>query len=61
MEAADTIPKLFQQQYKKYGDKKIAVVQKDLGIWQAYTWKEQYETVKKPLPGSGDSGHGAGG
>jgi len=46
METADTIPKLFLQQYKKYGDKKIAVVQKDLGIWQAYTWKEQYETVK---------------
>jgi long-chain acyl-CoA synthetase len=46
MEAADTIPKLFLQQYKKYGDKKMAVVQKDFGIWQPYTWKEQYETVK---------------
>lgn len=46
MEKADTIPKLFLQQYKKYGDKKIAVVQKDFGIWQPYTWKEQYETVK---------------
>jgi len=46
MEAADTIPKLFLQQYKKYGDQKIAVVQKDFGIWQPYTWKEQYEIVK---------------
>ena len=46
MEVADTTPKLFLQQYKKYGDKKIAVVQKDYGIWQPYAWKEQYETVK---------------
>jgi len=46
VELADTIPKLFLQQYQKYGDDKIAVVQKDFGIWQAYSWKEQFETVK---------------
>jgi len=46
MEAADTVPKLFLQQYKKYGDNKLAVVQKDYGIWQPYAWKEQYEYVK---------------
>ena len=46
MEAAITIPKLFVQQYQKYGDKKIAVVQKDYGIWQPYAWKEQFETVR---------------
>ena len=46
MEIAETVPKLFLQQYKKYGDKKIAVVQKDYGIWQAYSWKEQFEIVK---------------
>jgi len=42
VEIAETVPKLFLQQYKKYGDKKIAVVQKDYGIWQAYSWKEQF-------------------
>ncbi len=46
MEVADTIPKIFLEQYKKYGDKKIAVVQKDYGIWQPYTWKQQFEIVK---------------
>lgn len=46
MEVTDTIPKIFVQQYHKYGDEKIAVVQKDFGIWKPYTWKEQYEIVK---------------
>jgi len=46
MEVTDTIPKVFIQQYRKYGDEKIAVVQKDFGIWKPYTWKEQYEIVK---------------
>ena len=46
MEVVDTVPKLFLQQYKKYGDKKLAVVQKDYGIWQPYSWKEQHEQVK---------------
>ena len=46
MDEADTVPKLFLQQYKKYGDDKLAVVQKDYGIWQPYTWKEQFEYVK---------------
>jgi long-chain acyl-CoA synthetase len=42
----DTIPKLFVEQYRKFGDDKTAVSQKDLGIWQSYTWKHQYEVVK---------------
>ena len=46
MEEAETLPKIFLKQYQKYGDNKIAVVQKDFGIWKPYTWKEQYETVK---------------
>ncbi len=42
----ETIPQVFLRQYQKYGDKKIAVVQKDFGIWKPYTWQEQYEIVK---------------
>lgn len=41
MEVTGTIPQVFVQQYHKCGDKKIAVVQKDFGIWKPYTWKEQ--------------------
>jgi len=46
-ETADTIPKVFLQQYKNCGDvNKEVIHQKDRGIWQSYTWKEQYEIVK---------------
>jgi len=43
---ADTIPKLFLDQYRKLGKTQIAVYQKDRGIWQPYIWQHQYETVK---------------
>jgi len=46
MEVTETIPQIFVQQYHKHGDRKIAVVQKDFGIWKPYTWQEQYEIVK---------------
>ncbi len=42
----DTLPKILLRNYKKYGDKRIAVRQKDFGIWNKYTWKEYYENVK---------------
>jgi long-chain acyl-CoA synthetase len=29
-----------------YGDKKVAVLRKDRGLWQPYTWKDYYEKVK---------------
>lgn len=41
-----TLPQLLQQMVIKYGDKKVAMRVKELGIWQAYTWKDYYETVK---------------
>ena len=44
--AVDTLPKLLVGNYKKYGDKKIALRRKDLGIWNEYTWKDYYEHVK---------------
>lgn len=43
---ADTLPKLLLQHYQRWGDKKIAMRVKDLGIWQNYTWKDSYENVK---------------
>ena len=32
----DTLPKYFLEKVKQYGDKKVAVRQKDFGIWQEY-------------------------
>lgn len=41
-----TIPKLFLKQCKKYWDKKVAMREKEFGIWKPYTWKDYYENVK---------------
>lgn len=41
-----TIPKLFVRQCKKYWDKKVAMREKEFGIWKPYTWKDYYENVK---------------
>ncbi|OGP73852.1 MAG: hypothetical protein A2W09_08705 [Deltaproteobacteria bacterium RBG_16_50_11] len=42
-----TIPKLFMQAAKKYWDKKIAMREKEFGIWVPITWKQYYENVKR--------------
>ncbi|MBA4423051.1 MAG: long-chain fatty acid--CoA ligase [Syntrophus sp. (in: bacteria)] len=44
--SADTFPKLLLEQSKKYGSKKIALREKDLGIWQSFTWEQYLEKVK---------------
>ena len=43
---ADTFPKLLIAKAREYGSKKIALREKDLGIWQSYTWQEYLEKVK---------------
>lgn len=42
----DTISKYFIETALKYGDQKVAVRQKDLGIWQEYTWQDALENVR---------------
>ena len=41
----DTFPKILAKNARLYGDR-VAMREKDLGIWRAYTWKEYYESVK---------------
>jgi long-chain acyl-CoA synthetase len=41
-----TIPKLFLQAAQKYWDKKVAMREKEFGIWVPITWKHYYENVK---------------
>ena len=41
-----TIPKLFLSQCRKYGDKKVAMREKEFGIWIPFTWRAYYENVK---------------
>lgn len=47
MKTQDTLPKNLLAKYQEYGDKKIAMRQKDLGIWRSYTWKDSFEQVRQ--------------
>lgn len=42
-----TIPKLFLRAAQAYGDKKVAMREKEYGIWVPITWKQYYENVKR--------------
>lgn len=46
MTEPDTAPKFLLLGYQKYGDKRIALRKKELGVWQGHTWKDYYEHVK---------------
>jgi len=41
-----TIPKLFLKQCRKYGKNKVAMREKEFGIWRPYTWQDYYDNVK---------------
>jgi long-chain acyl-CoA synthetase len=42
----DTLPKLLRYQADRLGEKKVALREKEFGIWQELTWKEYYARVK---------------
>jgi len=44
--AEETLPQWLLRSYRRYGDKKVAMREKDYGIWQEYTWKDYYQNVK---------------
>jgi len=41
-----TIPKLFIKQCRKYGKNKVAMREKEFGIWIPFTWQDYYDNVK---------------
>jgi long-chain acyl-CoA synthetase len=41
-----TIPKLFLRQSKRYGRNKVAMREKEFGIWRPFTWQDYYDNVK---------------
>ncbi len=41
-----TIPKLFLHQCKRYGRAKVAMREKEFGIWLPFTWQDYYDNVK---------------
>src|SRR3989337_2157839 len=42
----DTFPKLLLRNAERLGDRKVAMREKEFGIWQELTWKEYQEHVK---------------
>src|SRR5512143_3315398 len=42
----DTFPKLLARNAEVFGDRKIAMREKEFGIWQEFSWKDYYEHVK---------------
>ena len=45
-EKGDTWPQILKYNYEKYGDTRRAMRYKHYGIWQPYTWKDYYLSVK---------------
>jgi len=44
--AIDTLPKLLRENFKKYGNSRVAMREKDRGIWLRYTWEDCYYKVR---------------
>jgi long-chain acyl-CoA synthetase len=43
---ANTFPKLLQRNAEQYGKSKVALREKDFGIWQSFTWQDYFDHVK---------------
>ena len=41
-----TLPALLRRNAIKYGDNKVAIREKEFGIWQPVTWRGYYENVR---------------
>lgn len=42
----DTLPKLLRKLALQYGNRKIAMRVKDMGIWKSFTWQDYYDRVR---------------
>jgi long-chain acyl-CoA synthetase len=46
MKEPQTFPQYFLQKYQQYGAGKVALRQKELGIWREFSWQDSYQQVK---------------
>ena len=58
-EKGDTWPKVLKYNFMRYGDSRVAMRHKHYGIWQRYTWKDYYMSVKYLALGLFSMGFGA--
>jgi len=42
-----TLPQMLEKQAREFGSKRIAIREKNFGIWQAYNWEEYLQYTKK--------------
>ena len=42
----NTLPALLKRNADRYGDRRVAIREKEFGIWQSVTWKGYYENVR---------------
>ena len=42
----DTLPRLLRSNATKYGAGKVALREKEFGVWQPYSWQDYYEHVR---------------
>ncbi len=42
----DTLPKLLVRNARRFGNRKVALREKEFGLWQSFTWDEYLEHVK---------------
>ncbi len=45
-QGGDTLPKLLLANAQRYGRRKVAIREKEYGIWQAYSWSQYLEQVR---------------
>jgi long-chain acyl-CoA synthetase len=46
MNSPKTLPQHFLQKVQQYGSRRIALRQKEYGIWREYSWRDSYENVR---------------
>jgi long-chain acyl-CoA synthetase len=46
MEHPQTLPQYFMRKVHEYGSDKVALRQKEFGIWREFSWQESYEQVQ---------------
>jgi len=44
---SDTLPKLLVRNARRFGDSKVALREKEFGIWQSFTWNQYLEHVRR--------------
>ena len=47
MNSPTTVPQYFLRQVEVHGDGKVALRQKEFGIWREFSWQESCEQVRK--------------